>query len=519
MKQIYWIAALGLFCGMTTFTSCQRKEDVKPDEKKSSIVILYENDVHCAIDGYAKMAGLRDAISDTAYVGLTSSGDYLMGGTAGALSTGSYIVDIMRTMRYDAVGLGNHEFDFGAPRMLELLKDFNAPVICANFFDMQGNRFFPAYTIREYGERKIAFVGVLTPKTMEDESYSFYDEKGNQLYDLKQSELPQLVQQAVDEVRQAGADYVILLSHLGEKESDSDPTSHALVAATTGIDIVFDGHTHSVIPCDTVLNAAGKPVYISQTGTAFANVGKLLIDSAGGFHIELIPAESITFSNAVVASTTDSIHRLLNAEVNKVVFHSDYRLAIDDGKGTRMVRKAETNAGDLCTDAYRYITKADIAFNNGGGIRANIEAGDVTLKQVIDMQPFDNRIVTIQATGAQILNMLQLCTATLPEEDGAFPQVSGMRFTVRVADHTITSAEVMQPDGTYKPIDPTAVYTIGTTDYCAYNGGFYNAFRQCPIIKEYTTLCRETLTLYIQEVHNGNVPAQYAAPQGRIIIE
>ena len=184
-----------------------------------------------------------------------------------------------------------------------------------------------------------------------------------------------------------------------------------------------------------------------------------------------------------------------------------------------MVRKAETNAGDLCTDAYRYITKADIAFNNGGGIRANIEAGDVTLKQVIDMQPFDNRIVTIQATGAQILNMLQLCTATLPEEDGAFPQVSGMRFTVRVADHTITSAEVLQPDGTYKPIDPTATYTVGTTDYCAYNGGFYNAFRQCPVIKEYTTLCRETLAPYIQEVHNGNVPAQYAAPQGRIIIE
>jgi 2',3'-cyclic-nucleotide 2'-phosphodiesterase (5'-nucleotidase family) len=211
MKQIYLIVALSLLCNMTTFTSCQPKEDVKPDEKKSSIVILYENDVHCAIDGYAKMAGLRDAISDTAYVGLTSSGDYLMGGTAGALSTGSYIVDIMRTMHYDALGLGNHEFDFGGPRMLELLKGFNAPVICANFFDMQGKRFFPAYTIREYGKRKIAFVGVLTPKTMEDESYSFYDEKGNQLYDLKQSELPQLVQQAVDEVRQAGADYVILL--------------------------------------------------------------------------------------------------------------------------------------------------------------------------------------------------------------------------------------------------------------------------------------------------------------------
>lgn len=181
----------------------------------------------------------------------------------------------------------------------------------------------------------------------------------------------------------------------------------------------------------------------------------------------------------------------------------------------------ETNAGDLAADAIRYVMGADLAFSNGGGFRADIEPGDVTYGQVINMLPFDNRLVKIQATGAKVLEMLRRCTQYLPNESGEFPQVSGIRFTVQVVedgDNVITSAEVLQPDGSYVPINPSAIYTIGLTDYCAYNGGFQNVFADCTVLQSSLTLYRDVLEPYINQVYGGNVPPQYAQPQGRINI-
>lgn len=520
MKQTRFVI-LSLISLSLIFTACRKDDEEIPGQKKESIVVLFENDVHCATDGYALMAGLRDAIADTAWVAMVSSGDFLQGGTVGAISDGSYIVDIMRAMCYDAVELGNHEFDYGVPRLQELMAGFNAPVLCANLYDMQGNQLYAPYTIRDYGGHKVAFVGVLTAMTMEDEAYSFYAD-GSQLYDLRAASMVQLVQQAVNDARAAGAEYVVLLSHLGEYEVSLGVNSHQMVAATTGINVVLDGHTHSVIACDTVLNASGQPVFISQTGTGFANIGKLVITSDGNMYLSLIPASDIPYHNAVVARTVDSISSLVNSATGSVVFHTDYRLAINDENGVRQVRKAETNAGDLVADAMRYVMEADFGFCNGGGIRADIEAGDVTYSQVIDMLPFDNRIVKIQATGAQVTEMLRICTQQLPAEDGEFPQVSGLRFTIHVADdgeNTISSVEVLQADGSSTPIDPTATYTIGTSDYCAYRGGLHNAFSSCTVLEESFVRYRDLLVPYVDEVYGGIVPSQYAQPQARISME
>ena len=497
--------------------SCNRED---PEVQRDSIVILYENDVHCAIDGYAKMAGLRDVISDTAYVGMVSSGDYLQGNTVGPISNGVFIVDIMRQMYYDAVGLGNHEFDYGMPTQLQLLSTLYSPIVCTNLYDMQGNRVHAPYVIRSYGDRKVAFVGVVTAESEEGAPYAFVS-GGQQHYTLNGDRMAQLVQQSVNEARAQGSDYVVLLSHLGEEKVANYLTSHELVAATTGIDVVFDAHTHSVILCDTVMNADGKPVYISQTGTQFANVGKFVISKGGNFSFELIPTESIPYVNRAVARTTDSIRALVNGLTGQMVFHTDYKLSIYDENGGREVRKAETNAGDLVADDIRYVTDADLAFNNGGGFRGEIEPGDVTYGQVINMLPFDNRIVKIQVTGAKVLEMLHLCMQNLPNENSEFPQVSGIRFTVQVVeggDNVITSAEVLQPDGSYVPINPSATYTIGLTDYCAYNGGFHNVFADCTVLQSSLTLYRDVLVTYIKQVYGGNVPPQYAQPQGRINI-
>lgn len=488
------------------------------DTPYKNIVILFENDVHCAIDGYAKMAGLRDAIADTAYVALVSSGDYLQGGNVGAISRGGYIVDIMRHMHYDAVTIGNHEFDYSVPRQRELLLSLSAPVLCVNLFDNDGRRIYTPYIIKEFGDRKVAFIGVVTGETEQTEAYAFSTD-GKQLYCLRTPQITTLVQQAVNEARAQGADYVVLLSHMGEDPVKDTPNSHDVVAATSGIDVVLDGHTHNAIRCDTVMNINGHPVYISQTGTRFANIGKLVLSRDGHISLDLIPTKQISYSNAHVAHVTDSICTVAKAVTGKVLFRSDYSLIALNSKGDWQVRMAETNAGDLVADALRYLMQADIGLTNGGGIRCDIEAGNVTYAQVTDMLPFDNHIVKIQATGAQILEMLTQCIQELPAENGDFPQVSGIHFTVHTASHTIADVEIQQADGSYKPIDPNAIYTIGTTDYCAYRGGFGNIFTHCTVLQSSPYYYRDAIAIYIDEIHKGSLPTAYAHPQGRINIK
>ena len=204
------------------------------------IVVLYENDVHCGIEGYAKIAGLRDAIaaSDTAYVAVVSSGDFVQGGPAGTLSKGQYIIDIINSVGYDAMTIGNHEFDYKVPQLFHLTDQLNAPVTCVNFSDIKtGKQFYAPFVIKKFGARKVAFVGVVTPSTLMSEGAAFYDEDGTQLYDLHHNDVYNLVQQATDSARAQGADYVVVLSHLGE--STFDVVSGKMIAATTGIDAVL----------------------------------------------------------------------------------------------------------------------------------------------------------------------------------------------------------------------------------------------------------------------------------------
>ena len=376
-KYFLYLVPMLLLCACT---SRRHLVDVS-GQKQKSIVILYENDVHCGIDGYAKLAGLRDAIqnSDTAFAAAVSSGDFLQGGVSGAISRGQYIVDIMRHVGYTAITMGNHEFDYGTPRMKELLPQIQTSIVCCNFFDAGALQpFYSPYVIRQFGSKRVAFVGVCTPESMIAEAYSFYDDEGNLLYDLKPAQLYSIVQAAVDDARAKGADYVVVLAHVGEQNSDMDIDSHQLVAATRGIDVVLDGHTHSVVPHNEVKNIYGKTVVISQTGTQLANVGKLLISPDGTFSTTLIPAADIPYESTAVKHATDSIKMLLEQVTLRKIGECDYALEIYDGQGVRQVRKAETNLSDLVTDAFRHYMDAEIGLCNGGGIRNTIPAGVIT---------------------------------------------------------------------------------------------------------------------------------------------
>ena len=266
------------------------------DTQSKSIVILYENDVHCNIDGYSKLRGLKDAIlaADTAHVATVSCGDFLQGAIPGAYSDGAFIVELMQDVGYDAVTIGNHEFDYGMARMLELVPQIGSPVVVANLYAEGADKpLFSPYIIKSFGDKRVAFVGVTTPDAMHSEAYAFYDEQQQPVYTLRTNDVYTLVQSAVDQARAEGADYVIVLSHLGEAELHTGVNSHTMIAVTTGIDAVLDGHTHSVVPCEYVANKDGVPVPVTQTGTQFANYGHLWISTDGTISLGLYLTQNI----------------------------------------------------------------------------------------------------------------------------------------------------------------------------------------------------------------------------------
>lgn len=486
--------------------------------KEKSIVVVYENDVHCAIERYASFAGFRDAIveADTSYVLTVSSGDFVQGGFAGAVSKGEYVIDMMKAVGYDAVTLGNHEFDYGSEATRILMERLGAPVTCVNYTRKGSTEpVFLPYVMRQAGEKRVAFVGVLTPGTIATESYAFDG------YDTNETLTVEMVQKAVDDARRAGADYVVVLSHLGEDVSvHTQVTSHSMAEATRGIDVVLDGHSHNAIPQYWTKNLEGDSVLISQTGSLFRNIGKLVLRAGQKPMTELCNISKVTAVSKSVKATEDSIRLYITAKEKEHIGKSDYTLVVSEN-GTDIIRAQETNLGDLVTDAMRYIGKTDIAVCNAGGIRNSINAGDITYKDVIDALPYSNDICTAEITGAMLVEALNNACSVLPLESGGFMQVSGMRYTVdgnKVVDVQI-EREDANGNVTLEPLSPTEKYTITSSDYVLYLGRESETFHNATIVNDKMCLYSEPVIKYLRDALGGVVPEKYSRPQGRIIIK
>ncbi len=532
-----------LFVLMAALVACSSDDNSTNSENDTSsqktIVILYDNDVHCEISGYSAIAGLRDAIakSDTAYTALVSSGDYLQGASFGIVSKGEYVVKLLNSSGYDVVGLGNHEFDYKTPRLIELAKEMDATIVSSNLTDSQGKLLFEPYAIKQFGNKKIAFVGVLTPYTMAAEAYSFYDGDWKLIYNLHQDDVVEYVQKAVDDAREEGADYVIALSHVGEiEEVEGMLTSQELVSKTSGIDVVLDAHSHSAVEENWLLNADGDSVLISQTGTKFANIGKLEISPDGKFVTHLIPMDGVTTRSSRVEATYDSILAVSNDVLNEVIASTDFALNINDEDGNRAIRNQETNLGDLVADALRYVAGAQIGMVNGGGVRAKVDVGMITYKNVIDVLPYENKLCLLEATGQQIVDALEVSSASVPEEFGGFLQVSGLKFEIDTSventftmneddfslkvdgDRRVKNVMVEKEDGSYSAIDLKKKYTVGLSKYLARESGENKTLNKATIKKEFSTTEGDAVIEFLTKELDGEVPKKYEKTQGRIVI-
>ena len=524
------------------FSSCSKTA--------TDVVVLYTNDIHCAVTadsensiiGYSKLAQLKEDMASTGTpVVLIDAGDAVMGEPIGAVSKGGNIIDIMNLLPYDYAIPGNHEFDYGMDRFLALTEMAEFKYLSCNFKNLETDSLvLPAYDIKEIGGRKIAFIGVTTPATLSSSTpASFMDDDMNYIYgfceDKTGDALYSQVQQTVTEVRKKGADYVVVIAHLGIEASCSPWMSTELIENTTGIDVLIDGHSHSTLSQETVKNALGEPVLLTSTGTKFANIGKLTISAEGTLSTELInESETALTESATLSEKIQAIESAFNEELQQVVAHTDVDLVINDplyentDTPVRLVRITETNLGNLCADAYRGVTGAEIGFANGGGVRDSIKTGDITYKDIIKVNPFGNYICMVEATGQQIVDMLEFGACSLPAENGSFQQVSGMSFDI---DVSVPSSVVVDEQGMFveiageyrvknvkvngEDIDLNKTYTLASNDYLLKNlGGGATMFTDCNMVLDSIMLDNQALITYITEHIGGVIGEEYADPYG-----
>lgn len=515
-------------------TATTREPKVMTEEATMAgkTVILHTNDVHGAVDGYAYIAQLKaDYEAKGAEVILVDAGDYSQGKTYVSVTKGADAVTMMNAAGYDVVTLGNHEFDYGYAQLKENMSKAKFKVVCADVFNEDGTPIFDAnYTYTTKSGVKVGFFGMETPETQTKANPALI--KG-----LTFATGDAFTKAAADQVAALkDADVVICLAHLGIDAESAPYRSTDLYAAVKGIDFIIDGHSH------TVMTKGEKGEPIQSTGTAFANIGVIVIDNATK-KIEsnsLFEIKEDTAKDATVAAAAKTIVDRVDAEYDVVFAKSE--VTLNGAKAPNGNRDSETNNGDLITDAMLWkvmqnkeglTVDADhvVAITNGGGIRAAIEPGDVTKKDINTVLPFGNTVVTIYITGEELLEVLEASTYSLPV--GGFPQVAGINYTISTAVAYDANAETY-PASTYygpKSINRVTInsingkefkaddtYAVVTNDFSAAGGDTYYAFKAATAKFDTGIPLDEAVMEYVTTELKGVIGAQYAAPQGRILL-
>ncbi len=519
-------------------TSGDASQAPAPPEK---FVILHTNDVHGHLVqsedclGLGAVAQLKADYFAKGYdVLLLDAGDVLQGSMLVGLNQGADVAGFMQSAAYDAMALGNHEFDYGSDVLQQRMESFQFPVLCANIFvEATGEPFAQANQIFTLSNgAKVGVFGLLSPSTV---TVSLPSNTAGLKF-LAGDELYACAQGQIDELRAAGCSIVVCLGHLGEEGSCAPSRASDLVANTSGLDVFIDAHDHEV-ENTTVDNAKGEAVPVVETGCNLANIG-VLTYTDGSFTEELVAAESYEGSNSEIDEQVAAAQSIVDEALSEVMGETAFRLSGDRKPG---VRDSETNLADFCTDAILWLTRnnaetyPDAALLNGGGLRTSIEAGNVTLGNIRDVMPFDNQLCTVQVTGAQLLEAFEAATQDTPEEMGGFPQVSGITYTL---DTTMPYEKgEAYPNSTYfapanpgsrvtisdvggKGFDLDATYTIATLNFIAQGGDTYYCFAEAGALN-YQSIGYEdyqALQHYLQDELGGTVPDTYAQPQGRITV-
>lgn len=583
-------AALAVTLGLTALPMGMVHAEGTTAPETGKIAIIHTNDVHCGVSqttdktsgkitgmGYAGVAALK--ADDAAKYGagnvtLVDAGDHIQGAPIGSISKGAYLADIMNKVGYDVAVPGNHEFDYGMAQFKAIVDKANYPYLSCNFTNIDGsavksasgNKTIEPYKMFDYNGIKVAYVGITTPESFTKSTPAYFqDDNGKYIYSFAEgnngADLYKAVQKSVDSAKAAGATYVVAVAHLGENGTTDAWKGDAVIKNTDGIDIMIDGHSHEQLQDSNYVNKDGAKVLHVMAGTKLSAVGEVVIDTKNtadksddvissclynGTGEKTSDKDTLTYTaytnqDATVKAYVDDINNSFKADMAKVVGTTAYDLTTNDpDTGKRAVRTADTNLTDLCADANRLAlgTSVDVGIINGGGVRATIAKGDITVEKLMTTYPFGNNLCVISASGQTLKDALEMSARLYPQENGGFLHVSGATYTIDPTVNGGKSGVVLNDKNEFvsfdntkeyrvrnimiggKAIDLNKQYTIGGFDYTLINGGdgFTMFKKNGTVVKKNVMGDFEVLKKYISENLKGVVSADYsnAKGQGRI---
>ena len=470
---------------------------VYADEDSVVITIVHTNDTHSRVDagiGFAKVATkIKEIKESNPNTLVVDAGDTLHGQTFATISKGESILDLMNAIGYDVMTPGNHDFNYGQERLLELTGYANFPIISSNLVKSDGTTLLDPYIIKEIGGLRIGIFGLSTPETA-------YKTNPLNVEGLTFANPAEISKKMVAELEEKGVDAIIALAHLGIDKESTD-TSYSVRDNAKGIDLIIDGHSHSLLKD---IDNEGKDTIIVSTGEYNNNLGIVNLVFEGG-KLKAIEPSLFTIEDAEDLVGDDEIAALINAttEKNKVI------TSVVVGKtdvilnGEReQVRGGETNLSNLITDSMLNLTGADIAITNGGGIRASIQPGEITMGDIITVLPFGNYVVVKEYTGDKVLQAIEHGTASYPDLAGSFAQVAGITYTLDLNQEAGKRVKDVKVAG--KALDLNKKYKVATNDFMAVGGDDYSMFMEGDLVVEMGGL-DEILLEYVEGL--DSIPA------------
>ena len=534
----------------------KRNNERKLDELSDDIVIIHLNDVHCGFNdtiGYDGFVLYRKELEKKyKKVIAVDVGDHAQGGVLGAISEGEAVLDILNKIKFDVTTLGNHEFDYGIEQLNKLNEKMSPKYISLNTcYRKNKTQLFEPSTMVEAGGKKIGFIGIVTPLTFSKTYLSTLRESdGTAIYNFlsNKEELYKTIQDEIDKLIDEGANYVILLTHVGMNVEEY--TSNDILSNLNGVDAVLDGHTHKVYNT-TSKDKENKDIHIAQTGTKLANIGQLIIKGDGTIlseNIAEVPEpDGITDGKQVYRSKANrwvdkemnefinDIYKRYENELSTPIGSSDYDFIIrpeeSSDSHTIYCRYMECSLGNLIADSFREVVNSDISFVNGGTIRANLLKGHITRKDIIDVMPFFNSLFVKEITGQTFLDALEFGVSKLPNSFGGFLQVSGCTYYVNTS---FNSTVEIDSDGMFikvggqrrvsnvkingKALNPTEKYNLSASEYILNGGDGFTMFANYPVVNESVFADSDALGYHIKYNLGGEIPSKYQELQDRINI-
>jgi len=489
-------------------------------DKVYEITILHTNDFHarfrpiskydnnCSAKNNAKgkcfggsarlITAIEDAQTRHSNTILLDGGDQFQGTLFYNLYKGQVAAEMMNKLGYDGMAVGNHEFDDGPETLRAFMDSVNFPVLMANAnVDMEPElkgKLQKSTTLYR-NNQKIGLIGINTEDTAELSSPG-----DNVIF----TDAVAAVQAEVDFLTEAGVNKIILMSH------SSYAIDKMIAANTTGVDVIVGGHDNAYLsnvsdrakgPYPTVVN--GTQIVQAYAYGKFLGELSVLFDEAG--NVIYATGEPITIDGSVnensqIVARLDELEEPINALKETIVGTVSSPLT-----GDRAVcRIQECDMGNMIADAMReaVIDKGyTIALQNSGGIRASLDAGEVTLGEIMTILPFQNTLSTFKVTGQQLLTAIENGVSEVEDNAGRFPQVSGMRYTFDPSkpanEGRVTSIEIDE-DGSWKPLDLNKTYGMVSNNFIRGGGDGYKVFRSASEIYDFGPDLADVVANYIK---------------------